>query len=272
MQHIDLSQIDAIVVAGGRASRISGVDKVMLPLGVTGRPLLLEVIESCPGRVIVAGPPRDIPVQVTWVPDLISGGGPAAGIWSALREVNSEYVFISAADQQLSKVIVNEICLAAVGHDGAWAIREDGSGQPLLACVRSELIRDLLADSAGQNTSPLRMMTQLKMIGVKVNQSQIQDIDTWSDAVKLAKVGPVSEVTPVWLAQVAALLGISEKDVPVDALLNLTREVAHNVERKSAPLTTFLIGLAAGKSDGEVTELINKITAAVNEWDANAKP
>jgi hypothetical protein len=114
-------------------------------------------------------------------------------------------------------------------------------------------------------------MAQLKMIGVKVNQSQIQDIDTWSDAVKLAKVGPVSEVTPIWLAQVAALLGVSEKDVPVDALLSLTREVAHNVERKSAPLTTFLIGLAAGKSDVEVTELINKITAAVNEWDANAK-
>lgn len=271
MQLIDLGQIDSIVVAGGQASRINGIDKVMLPLGTSGNPLLLDVVLACPGRVIVAGAPRDIPTQVVWVSDFISGGGPAAGIWAGLSEVNSEYVFISAADQQVTAQIVTEICQAALGYDGAWAVRADGQGQPLLACVKTQKIKDLLAQTQGQNVSPLRLMERLNMIGVKVNEGQIKDVDTWQDVAKLIKETAMSDVTPIWLAQVAALLNISEKDIPVDALLDLTREVAHNVERKSAPLTTFLIGLAAGKTDADLTDLIKKVTAAIEGWNSDAK-
>lgn len=271
MQLTDLSQIHSIVVAGGQASRINGVDKVMLPLGKTGKPLLVEVIEACPGKVFVAGSPRDIPTPVTWVADLEVDGGPAAGIWAALSQVDSDYVFLSAGDQQATKDLVNQICQAAIGNDGAWAIRSDGQGQPLFACVKTDLLKNLLQPSQGINASPLKLMTQLNLIGVKVNEGQIQDVDTWADVAKLVKESSMSEVTPVWLTQVANLLGVSQQDVPVDELLDLTRDVAHNVERKSAPLTTFLIGYAAGKTDSSVSELIDQVSKAIGEWKPDAK-
>jgi hypothetical protein len=200
------------------------------------------------------------------VDDLSADGGPAAGIWAALTQINSEYVFISAGDQRINSDQVNQICLAALGHDGAWAVRENGQGQPLLACVKSRLIKDLLQESKGVNASPLRLMQQLNMVEVKVATSEVLDIDTWADAINAVKESGMSEVTPVWLKQVAATLGIPETEIPVNALLDLTRDVAHNVERKSAPLTTFLIGLAAGKTGASEKELIEKVEQAIKDW------
>jgi molybdopterin-guanine dinucleotide biosynthesis protein A len=266
VQNMQLSQIDSIVVAGGKATRIGGIDKAMLPLGLNQKTLLASVVASCPGKVIVAGSNRPEINGVTWVDDLSADGGPAAGIWAALTQINSEYVFISAGDQRINSDQVNQICLAALGHDGAWAVRENGQGQPLLACVKSQLIKDLLQESKGVNASPLRLMQQLNMVEVKVATSEVLDIDTWADAINAVKESGMSEVTPVWLKQVAATLGIPETEIPVNALLDLTRDVAHNVERKSAPLTTFLIGLAAGKTGASEKELIEKVEQAIKDW------
>jgi Domain of unknown function (DUF6457) len=53
-----------------------------------------------------------------------------------------------------------------------------------------------------------------------------------------------------WLTRLGAELGTD--DVPLDEaaireLLDLTREVAHGVERIAGPLTTFLVGVAVGR-------------------------
>ncbi|MGZ8705712.1 MAG: DUF6457 domain-containing protein [Aeromicrobium sp.] len=52
-----------------------------------------------------------------------------------------------------------------------------------------------------------------------------------------------------WLATVQRLLAGNESTVPLDAaerigLLDLARVAAHTSERTSAPLTTYLVGLA----------------------------
>jgi len=132
--------------------------------------------------------------------------------------------------------------------------------------VQTELIRELLSESNGVNASPLRLMQKLNMVGVKVNEGEISDVDTWADVARIVKEQAMSEITPIWLKQVASILDISETDFPVEALLDLTREVAHNVERKSAPLTTFLIGFAAANKVQSVEELIAKVNVAVSEW------
>jgi molybdopterin-guanine dinucleotide biosynthesis protein A len=265
---------DSIVVAGGSATRMGGADKAMLPLGLGGNALIADVIQSCPGKVFIVGYPREIGTvaneSVTWVPDLNPGGGPAAGIWSGLAKVSSEYVFISAADQTLSQETVGKLVAAASGNDGAWAIRSDGSGQPLCACVRTELLRDLLAKTQGVNQSPLRLLSILKMVGVNVNPDQVVDFDTWQDVAKAVKESEsMDQITQMWMARVATLLDVDSHEVLTSELLDLTREVAHGVERKSAPLTTFLLGYAAGKdslSPDEVRKLIETISNAVAEW------
>ena len=266
---------DSIIVAGGSATRMGGADKAMLPLGLGGNALITDVIQSCPGKVFIVGYPREIGTvaneSVTWVPDLNPGGGPAAGIWSGLTKVSSEYVFISAADQTLSQETVGKLVAAASGNDGAWAIRSDGSGQPLCACVRTELLRDLLAKTQGVNQSPLRLLSNLKMVGVNVNPDQVVDFDTWQDVAKAVKESEsMDQITQMWMARVATLLDVDSHEVLTSELLDLTREVAHGVERKSAPLTTFLLGYAAGKdslSPDEVRKLIETISNAVAEWE-----
>lgn len=265
---------DSIIVAGGSATRMGGLDKAMLPLGLTGQALIEEVIKSCPGKVFVVGSPREVRVDnsesIIWVPDLNPGGGPAAGIWSGLSHVTSEYVFISAADQTLAAETVTTIVSAAQGNDGAWAIRVDGSGQPLCACVRAELLRELLAPTQGINQSPLRLLSALNMIGVSVNPDQVIDFDTWQDVVKAVKgSSEMDQITQMWLARVATLLNVDQHEMLTAELLDLTREVAHGVERKSAPLTTFLLGYAAGKESltpDEVRKLIEAVSHAVAEW------
>lgn len=57
-----------------------------------------------------------------------------------------------------------------------------------------------------------------------------------------------------WIDKAAAALGI-EDDIDVDAILDLAREVAHGVERKAAPVSTFLAGLAAGRAGGDAASV-----------------
>jgi hypothetical protein len=63
------------------------------------------------------------------------------------------------------------------------------------------------------------------------------------------------DVLGQWLETAAAAVGV---DVPDDAVraavLDLARDVAHNVARPGAPLTAFLLGLAVGRgADAQAT-------------------
>ena len=56
-----------------------------------------------------------------------------------------------------------------------------------------------------------------------------------------------------WLAELAAELGTADLPVSADTvriLLDLARDSAHQVTRVSAPLTTFLVGVAVGRGAG----------------------
>jgi len=57
-----------------------------------------------------------------------------------------------------------------------------------------------------------------------------------------------------WTAALAAELGIDDP-VDVPALLDLARDAAHHVERPAAPVTTFLVGLAAGRAGGTAQDV-----------------
>ena len=55
------------------------------------------------------------------------------------------------------------------------------------------------------------------------------------------------EALDEWLAAVAAQLGVDPALVPTAAILDVARDVAHGVARPAAPLSTFLVGLAAAQ-------------------------
>jgi hypothetical protein len=51
-----------------------------------------------------------------------------------------------------------------------------------------------------------------------------------------------------WSARLARELGLGELSVDINAVLALAGEAAHAVVRPAAPLTTFLVGYAAGRA------------------------
>ena len=74
----------------------------------------------------------------------------------------------------------------------------------------------------------------------------------------------MTELNPLesWLEQVALELGVDRAAVDVTGLLDLTRDVAHEVARPAAPLTTFLVGVAVGRRGGDISAT-REATAAV---------
>lgn len=65
-----------------------------------------------------------------------------------------------------------------------------------------------------------------------------------------------------WVEGLAEALGV-EGEVPIDDLLNLTREAAHGVTRPAGPLTTYLVGRAVAQGT-PVAEAIALARAQIN--------
>lgn len=77
-----------------------------------------------------------------------------------------------------------------------------------------------------------------------------------------------------WLTALANQLELDPADIPVGDLLDVARDVAHSVARPAAPLSTFLIGLAAAKNGGSAADIQAACTAATKlalSWASETK-
>lgn len=74
-----------------------------------------------------------------------------------------------------------------------------------------------------------------------------------------------------WVSEVCRDLGLELADqrATTTQVLDLTADVAHGVARPAAPVTAFLVGLAAGRSanpDGTVAELCLRLGEQAKAW------
>jgi hypothetical protein len=65
-----------------------------------------------------------------------------------------------------------------------------------------------------------------------------------------------------WVAALAAELDVDPDAVDVRLLLDVARDAAHQVDRPAAPLTTFLVGYAAGLRGGGIEAVTATAMAA----------
>jgi hypothetical protein len=72
-----------------------------------------------------------------------------------------------------------------------------------------------------------------------------------------------------WTEAACAELGLAPGDVVARTVLDLARDVAHQVERPAAPLTAFLLGLAAGRGQ-PVDEAADRLRALAARWETRA--
>ncbi|MDT7649421.1 MAG: hypothetical protein QOI36_827 [Pseudonocardiales bacterium] len=87
-------------------------------------------------------------------------------------------------------------------------------------------------------------------------------------------VSPSSDANALseWVTAVARELGLEEaldSATTVDMVLDLTSDVAHGVSRPGAPVTAFLVGVAAGRAEDPAVaarDYAQKISRLADGW------
>ncbi|WP_405585720.1 NTP transferase domain-containing protein [Streptomyces sp. NBC_01092] len=270
---------DAVVLAGGAARRLGGVDKPGVRVG--GRALLDRVLAACADArtTVVVADPRPTARPVTWAREDPPGGGPPAALDAGIRHTTAESVVVLSADLPfLDEGTVRRLLAAlhTAGADGALLTDADGRDQPLVAAYRATALRRELAALAQEHDGltglPLRRLTGALDLTRVPDPVASFDCDTWDDiATARARIREHGHVLDEWISAVKDELGI-DLDVDTKVLLDLARDAAHGVARPAAPLTTFLVGYAAAQAKSgsggpeAVAEAARKAAALALRW------
>lgn len=182
---------DAVVLAGGRASRLGGIDKTALLFD--GMQLLDRALAAVSGarRIAVVGPPAlsdRLPASVLLVTESPRFGGPVAAVAAGLARLGPDAaprVALLAADLLMPAEAVAE--LLAVGSlasraDAVVAADSSGRMQPLLAIYRAAALRRAVAATAPLAGASMRTLTSGMLVcQVRLPDRLCADIDTTHD-------------------------------------------------------------------------------------------
>lgn len=196
---------DAIVLAGGRGTRLGGVDKPALVFA--GQSLLQHAVDAASvaaaSRICIVGPPRALnpsPMAdagwIEWVREDPPFGGPAAALEAGLEHLGSlatlppPFVAVLAADLprpgEALPLLLAELADMPAGADGVIAVDPGGRQQPLLAIYRVVPLRAALnriQPLAGVAVS--RALAPLNLHCVAIPGDLCTDIDRPADAERL---------------------------------------------------------------------------------------
>jgi hypothetical protein len=177
--------------------------------------------------------------------------------------------------------------LAGTDGDGVIAVDPDGRLQPLAAVYRTTKLAAAAGTARAAGTldglSTFQLIAGLRLVQVPVPPGATDDIDTWADAQRLGVAHPDTvegapterhdskidtgkekhimsveersregddEALQEWSARLAKALGLDDFEVDLKTVLGLAGRAAHAVLRPAAPLTTYVVGYAAGLAAG----------------------
>ncbi len=189
MQANDL--FSAIVLAGGRGTRLGGVDKAVLEVG--GVALLERTLASVSAaeHVVVVGPPRVLPPGVQAAQEDPPGGGPVAALAAGVHQLlghGADVVVVLACDMPfLTSAHVARLVRAggSSARDGAVYVDDTGRRQHLAAAYRVEPLRTALADlDTAENASMRVLAKRLTLVEIRADPESTLDCDTWDDVAR----------------------------------------------------------------------------------------
>lgn len=148
---------DAIILAGGRGSRLGGIDKPALRVGE--RSLIASVAGAADAagvrRVVVVGPQRPglslAAGELRVVRENPPGAGPVPALRRGLAEVTARWTFLLAADLPFlreSHLGSLRACAQAAGR-GAALTDETGQPQWLVGCWPASALREAIGGYQG---------------------------------------------------------------------------------------------------------------------------
>jgi molybdenum cofactor guanylyltransferase len=185
-----LPRYDAVVLAGGAARRLGGVDKPTLDVG--GLSLLDRVTAAVAGatQVVLVGPDRPgLSVTVT-TSEEPPGSGPLAALAAGVRYVAAPTVVVLAADlPYVEPPDIDRLRTELARHptrDAAIAVDAGGHQHHLLACWRTSALGRHLVDIGSLRGTALRHLTaRASIVHVRLSPREGRapefDIDTPAD-------------------------------------------------------------------------------------------
>lgn len=192
---------NAVVLAGGRSSRLGGVDKARLLYD--GATLLQRTLAAVGGaaETVVVGPftAAELPPEIRCAREDPPFAGPVAAIAAGLAALKTpaELTAVLACDMPHAGHVIEPLLAAAqrAGSDGVMARTPDGRLQPLAAFYRTaaltEAVQSAQASGAAEGMSVFRLIASLQVAPVDVTASATHDVDTWDDVHSLGVRPPV---------------------------------------------------------------------------------
>jgi molybdopterin-guanine dinucleotide biosynthesis protein A len=181
--------LGAVVLAGGTAARMGGVDKASIELA--GRTLLAWALDAVvdAGEVVVLGEWVPTERPVTFTREDPARGGPAAGLLAGLDAFArrpQELVVLAVDMPRVTMATVGRLRAAAAGHDGA--VLCDGRGRRQLAMVLDPVELGAARPPYDQQHGlPMhRLLAGLDLAEVPAIGDEAHDVDGWSDLRDLA--------------------------------------------------------------------------------------
>jgi molybdopterin-guanine dinucleotide biosynthesis protein A len=192
---------DALVLEGGRSSRLGGVPKAGLVF--QGRTLLERTVSAVgPARTIVVvgpTPPVPLPTAVLLAREEPPFAGPAAAVAAGLvalaRHADrvAPHTLVLACDMPAAPDVVERllgaVAACAEAADGFIIVDADGMEQPLAAIYATTALTAAASThcAAGglRGLSVRRLIGGLSLVPVHVSGGETDDVDTWEDARRL---------------------------------------------------------------------------------------
>jgi molybdopterin-guanine dinucleotide biosynthesis protein A len=190
---VQATDVGAVVLSGGAAARLGGVDKASVEVG--GRTLLehaLAALADVP-EVVVVGAEVPTSRPVTFTREDPPGGGPAAGLLAGLRRFarTPAWVVVLAVDMPLvSRDTVHRLTTDRHG-DGVLLVDQDGRSQYLCAAysvAALERARTAADSDSGHGLAMRDLVAGLDLSTVAAVADEARDLDTWEDLTDLRTV------------------------------------------------------------------------------------
>ncbi|WP_300683334.1 NTP transferase domain-containing protein [Nocardioides sp.] len=174
----------AIILAGGRGSRLDGVDKAGIE--VSGRTLLEWTLDACidAREVVVVGDQVPTERPVTFTREHPRFGGPVAALLTGVDALLSRpgYLGVLPVDMpHLTMGTMRRLTDAAEGADGAVLIDPAGRHQWAMVVKRDRLLESRPSYEEQHAMAMSHLLAGLTLVEVPAVGAEHRDIDTWGD-------------------------------------------------------------------------------------------
>jgi molybdenum cofactor guanylyltransferase len=206
---------DAVILAGGRGTRLGGADKPGLTVGSStmAASVASAAVAAGAGRVVLVGPPRadlvlicaPLPRGLTVVREEPPGAGPVPALRAGLTRVRAPWVALLAADLPfLHGADISSLLAAATRGTPAGVVMADAEGAPqwLAGCWQTASLRAALLEYRGSSLRGLLGPLRPALIGPAAMPSREPppwlDCDTPAElaAARLWRAGPARDPEP----------------------------------------------------------------------------